>query len=73
MWEAGRGHLIVGAILQFPWLSVADAVRPDYRDNGLEDELLTWAIERLTVATAHRGQRSHFLVSAPPMTTHGSR
>jgi ribosomal protein S18 acetylase RimI-like enzyme len=64
LWERTDGALSAWAVLQFPWHCLDYDLHPDRSTVELEAAVLAWAIERLAVAAADRGERLPFYVSA---------
>lgn len=47
VWENENGQLQVFAALQFPWLTFEYAIRPEFRTQEIEIQVITWGENRL--------------------------
>jgi mycothiol synthase len=62
LWEDEQGHLRGFAIVQLPWLTVEYVIHPEARAAGLEETVLSWALERWPrVMAEHKLSYSLFL------------
>jgi len=64
MWEDAEGRLQIFAALQFPWLTLDYAIRPEIRTWDIEVHVLDWADSRLAQVAAETNDEFPFNVSA---------
>jgi len=64
LWEDKQGKLLGFAITQTPWLTLDYALHPVAREQGLEERILAWGLERWPHLMAERGWRYSLFVEA---------
>ena len=64
LWEDEAGNLVAWAMVRTPWLSLDYALRPDAND--LEDDIVSWAVERCQSIADEQGEKFPLFVRVRP-------